>query len=507
MHGDFSRRTFQAADHFAAVLFQQGRVQLDADFNENAEILLHYLRTVVEDLVGRAAAPKDHAGFDVRAAPPVVGTPADLLIGPGRMYVDGLLVENEIGDPDVATTWTSYWNQPDGYLDPSVTEDQLPEGIFVAYLRVWEQLVTALQRPRIREVALGDPGPDTATRARVVWQLAPLPLPGVPGAELDDPAKRAAALDEALRDRLAALHPDPGLLTARARRPVYSDADPCQLPPEARFRGPENQLYRVEVHSGGPAWPATTLTASGRGRQKTLAGATFRWSRENGSVVFLITSVSGNQVQLATLGRDGKLGLEIGDWVELTDDAVAARVADDRDLTTVQEMPALLEVTAIDPDTRTVTLSGRTPGDCGMHQSRHPMLRRWDHRAPTRYESDSGTSKQAIAVDGALPIIENVWIALEDGVEIMFTAPEPPPPGESVGPNEVTATYRPGDHWIFPARTVTGDVEWPHDADGPIPRLPDGVRYHYAALALDLGQGPPTDRRRVFDRLPHVPDA
>ena len=34
MKGDFSRETFDRARHYSAVLLQQGRVQLDADWNE-----------------------------------------------------------------------------------------------------------------------------------------------------------------------------------------------------------------------------------------------------------------------------------------------------------------------------------------------------------------------------------------------------------------------------------------------------------------------------------------
>jgi hypothetical protein len=45
MKGDFSRDSFDPVKHFSRVLQQQGRVQLDADWNEQAAILLHYLRT------------------------------------------------------------------------------------------------------------------------------------------------------------------------------------------------------------------------------------------------------------------------------------------------------------------------------------------------------------------------------------------------------------------------------------------------------------------------------
>ena len=46
MKGDFTRDTFDASNHFTRVLMQQGRVQLDADWNEQTAILLHYLQSL-----------------------------------------------------------------------------------------------------------------------------------------------------------------------------------------------------------------------------------------------------------------------------------------------------------------------------------------------------------------------------------------------------------------------------------------------------------------------------
>ena len=52
MKGDFTRETFNKSKHFSRVLMQQGRVLLDADFNEQSAIILHYLRTLAADLFG-----------------------------------------------------------------------------------------------------------------------------------------------------------------------------------------------------------------------------------------------------------------------------------------------------------------------------------------------------------------------------------------------------------------------------------------------------------------------
>jgi len=61
-----------------------------------------------------------------------------------------------------------------------------------------------------------------------------------------------------------------------------------------------------------------------------------------------------------------------------------------------------------------------------------------------------------------------VWIDLEDGVQIQFSAG-----GE----------YRTGDYWLIPARVATGNVEWPQDDDlNPQPLPPHGIEHHYALL-------------------------
>jgi hypothetical protein len=79
MKGDFTRDTFDAARHFSRVLMQQGRIQIDADFNEQAAILLRYLRILVEDFIGPYGGPQDHCGFAIAKA-----SGGDLTIGPGH---------------------------------------------------------------------------------------------------------------------------------------------------------------------------------------------------------------------------------------------------------------------------------------------------------------------------------------------------------------------------------------------------------------------------------------
>lgn len=103
MGGDFSRDSFDPAQHFARVLTQQGRLQLDADANEQVSILLHYLRTLAADLIGPYGGPIDpqHYGFKIGLTLDNQNKLADLSIGGGRYYVGGILVENEAPAPEV----------------------------------------------------------------------------------------------------------------------------------------------------------------------------------------------------------------------------------------------------------------------------------------------------------------------------------------------------------------------------------------------------------------------
>ncbi len=96
--------------------------------------------------------------------------------------------------------------------------------------------------------------------------------------------------------------------------------------PEAGYRGSENCLYRVEIHRGGHAEP------TGNGAEPTpqgTDGATFTWSRENGSVVFAVQNHSVEDAKVVLrhdhLGADPRRGLVPGGWAQLVDDASTMR--------------------------------------------------------------------------------------------------------------------------------------------------------------------------------------
>jgi hypothetical protein len=428
MQGDFTRDTFDPSKHYSRVLAQQGRVLLDDGLNAQTAIHLHYLRALARDLIGAHGGPHDKPGFTVRSLSSELGPFA---IGAGHYYVDGILCEN---DADVG-----YFEQPAWYRQPKPAP-----GNHLIYLDVWERHVSAAQDPALREVALE--GPDTTTRAEIVWQVKAHRLEGA----------TTRLTEQQLEDIFNGLRGATPQLMARAMQEELRE-DPCALDPSSRYRGLENQLYRVEIHRGGEGIAINATTGrrpAGRGRQGLqTAGpsqATFKWSRDNGAVaVFPVVDASGRGLVLEHVGRDERSGLAERQWVELVDD--------DYEYTGLDGRP-LLQIDNIDPSSNLVTLRGSLGVDVGELQN--PLLRRWDQ-----------SSANAPLEQGAMPLVTGRWIDLEDGVQVWFAQND---------------NFRPGTYWLIPARVATGDVEWPqqgeHLGGGPALREPHGIVHHFAPL-------------------------
>ncbi len=417
MQGDFSRDTFDATKHFSRVLMQQGRVQLDSDFNEQDAILWWRLRLLAKDLVGRHAASAELPDSFKVATINLSGgglAPRDFSIAAGRYYVEGIPCEN-----DVAVRYTK---QPSFPLASNDDVGALLNGrSYLVYVDVWERHITWIEDPSIREVALG--GPDTCARARVVWQIRVHEL------TREQVVNRTAAgedlLDQFLRGAALDWITDPQLNVS--------------TPPVGGYTGAENRLYRVEIHQSGVASNDAT------GHEGT---ATFKWSRCNGSATFPIEKVSGSEVTLSNAAGVKNDRLQVGDWVEVVDQAYELR----------RRALPLLQVTQTKHGDRQVALSTGVPSDVGRDPALHPYARRWDQRDGVDY-------------NGVLPVVAqlpNDWIQLEDGLQIQFSA---------------SGNYRTGDYWMIPARTATADVEWPGEPGRPRWRIPHGVTHYYAPLA------------------------
>ena len=81
MKADISRATFRSAEHFPdSVVMQQGRVQVDADWNKSSDVLLGLDETTRVDTIGPARRPEGRRRVRGSRSPP---DGADLLIGAG----------------------------------------------------------------------------------------------------------------------------------------------------------------------------------------------------------------------------------------------------------------------------------------------------------------------------------------------------------------------------------------------------------------------------------------
>jgi photosystem II stability/assembly factor-like uncharacterized protein len=343
------------------------------------------------------------------AAPEMPAGGRTLALSAGDLYVEGVRCENE--------RTISFSRQPE---PPLSTKPFPPPGpaTYGVYLQVQEQHLSATEREDLREVALG--GPDTATRTRTVWQAGLVRLPDVNG-------------DEPTCADIVALGPtDPprGRLRARAVPAAVSTSD-CIVPPNGGYRRLENQLYRVEIHAG----------------TKATGGATYKWSRDNGSVIARldgITTNTANKTAVATVshtGRDATVGFGPDQIVEITDEGRLLRA----------EPGVLAQIDSIEGRTLVLSQVDSVPLTMADFPVR-PIVRRWD---------------------GQAGVVPGQWVELEDGVFVEFA--EGPDAGDA---------FRSGDYWTIPARTLTGRVEWPQSDGSPRFEERQGPRRHVAPLAM-----------------------
>jgi hypothetical protein len=486
MKGDFSRIPFDPLKHYSGVLHQQGRVWLDSDWNEDIFERLNTAQGEIRDIVGFCGVPSPGAAL-VLSASTTPNAPDDFQISGGRFYVDGM--------PCVIEGSNSYHTQPDLPDAPAIPIPATGSLTAVVYVEVWRRLITYLEDPSIREIALG--GPDTSTRLKTVAQIRVAVWPNPPSTPTC--ALAAGIIPAAGQGTLTTLQPAP---QAQAQ---------CQLPDPANYTGRENRLYRVQIHDGGDPGGggssfqialaanaaagsasltlATALTAAQAGaaarsgfvtvadnsgaservpltsasgtviqlgqalqQAHTMANAAtvtggvaqFKWSRDNASFAISVVSVAADRITLtlASLGRDVATSLKQGDLVEISDDASELGPARGH-LTYVNSIP--------DPDTFTVALLNPLPAAFVLtngQSSRHMVLRRWDGTDSANFEGGQNN--------------------LGDGVSIQFGG----------------AVLQPGDYWQFATRSADGSVQ-------PLLNAPPaGDRRSRAAVAI-VTWGPP----------------
>jgi Family of unknown function (DUF6519)/Abnormal spindle-like microcephaly-assoc'd, ASPM-SPD-2-Hydin len=483
---------------FLGVVMQQGRVQLDSDWNEWLAELVRRIQAGTLDILGLAGVPSTTPyGFKINA---YVDTSSNshITIGVGRIYVDGILAENH--GPKSSAQWdpalaewsgapqipgitevdVDYTQQP--YLPGvTLTSAQATGQQFLVYLDVWQREVTSIEAPDLVEKAVGI---DTTGRLQTVWQVKLLSVGSVSGGVV------CSTPDSAIAPWESVIQPSSSQLTNGLVQ--IASSGPCSLSPAAGYTGLENQLYRVEIHQGGAASPIPLASPT------AATTATFKWSRENASVATVVTAIStvtnsvnnqASQLTVQSLGRDQVLGFSPGNWIEITDDVQELN----------DEAGELHQIDSVNAAAKTITLDSTVsttnfPLPNGQTDpNRHTRIQRWD-QAGTVYLSDGASvwvdldaavSTGVTAGSAGIPVPPSgTVLLLEDGVTVAFD-----PPGNS---------FNTGEFWTFAARTADGSVETLTKAP------PAGILHHYCRLGMvNFSASPPavSDCRELFPAL------
>lgn len=502
MKGDFSRITGPRASssHYNSVLKQQGRVQLDSDWNELNAIIAHQRRIRTIDVIGDCGAPLHAGGFKIVDP----GDGSGLLISSGRMYVGGLLAETTpstylpiidfVGSKSIRVydhhingvsldrdDWVLLTTRenPDGLLTQvarSVPSQQRIEFVDDLDLlnngehsdpKLWllipyeEQtdlpVVTPIDVPS-REARQDLVYLEVWERHLTATEVPDLREVALGGPDTDTRARTIAQVkiltdvgDHVCGDKIDAWDeltaPADGRLTTKLT-PDDTGDDPCAIGERGGYQGLENRLYRVEIHEGGSD------------------GVSFKWSRTNAAQTYAIEEFvptaggANSQLRLAQQGKDAILSIRVGDFIEVSNEQT--------DLDT-KRPGVMVQVTTVSDRVITVDADVSVLADGGR-----PKVRRWD------------TDRT-----GGLPlrtINAGDDFELEDGISICFDGD----------------TFQSGDYWVFAARTLTGDIEILDRA------IPQGIERHFCRLAiLRWGGGELIeieDCRPVFPPLTKLPE-
>ena len=533
MSFDKSRDTFNHFKDYCEVVIEQGRVQSDADWNESLSETSRRTRAETLDALGHAFYPPT-TPYAFLIAASTSGVTNSVEIGLGRMYLDGILVENH--GPHKTAVWDpaldelSNTPQPPpttlaalgpGNSIPFTSQPHWPgatlpsgDGPFLAYLDVWQRPVTYIEDPSLIDPAIGI---DTSGRLQTAWRVnlmamtesaipgaVATPTPGT-GFEPGETVTQAGAIATAVV--VGAVPPSgPMIVTSLTGTPTAAGAwtgqssgavfNPTGVPAtvtwncstaDSAIPWPATSGWLSNgLISSGPSGPCCLTTGTGyTGQENQLyrveihnhgaaqgAGATFKWSRENASVQTTVTAIApGSNTQ-----HNPTTVLTVQ---SLGRDQVLGFQSGDWIEITGQTLDdncqpgELAKIDFVTPSRMTITLTAPLTSPPPSTDS-YTRIIRWDQRGKI-YDSNNNLYIDLDAVgSGGLPNGVN-------GIPV-------PPAGTqlqlengivvSFGLTLANGNFLPMNYWSFDARTADGKIE-------PLDQAPPrGVYHHFTKLAI-----------------------
>jgi hypothetical protein len=246
MGSDRARVTYDPKQQYRSVVMQQGRVTLEADWNEAGQITNEEIRKEALDFVGPCGTPDDGYKVVLTSASPT-NLPFDFYIRSGTMYVGG--IRAYLYDPVQYSNqpdWRDYGPEDPDWVDPAsftASPSISPINEFI-YLLLREQEVSAVEDPDLKDVALG--GPDTAQRTRLLQRFVRIASQGT------DCVSGLAAAQAKWQSEGLFFDPDTMRLCPWSRLQVgfskqTQPPDPCQPQAQGGYLDPDNQLIRVQI--------------------------------------------------------------------------------------------------------------------------------------------------------------------------------------------------------------------------------------------------------------------
>jgi hypothetical protein len=531
MSFDKSRDTFNHFKDYCGVVGEQGRVQSDADWNESHSEASRRVRAETLDALGHAFYPPT-TPYAFLIAASTSGTTNSVEIGLGRMYLDGILVENH--GPSKSAVWDPGLDErsntpqpPPTTLAPLGPGNSIPftsqphwpgatlpsgDGPFLAYLDVWQRPVTYIEDPSLIDPAIGI---DTTGRLQTAWRvnLMAMTESSIPGAVATptpgsgfEPGETLTQIGGATAVVVGAVPASgPMIVTSISGTPAVAAwtgassgavFNPTAVPAtvtwncstdDSAIPWPATSGWLSNgVISSGPSGPCCLTTGTGYTGQEnqfyrveihnpgaaTGAGATFKWSRENASVQTAITAFgTGANTEGAptTVLTVQSLGRDQVLGFNSGDWIEVTGQTFDDDC----QPGELAKIDFVTPSSMTITLTAPLTNP-PPSTDRYKRIIRWDQKGKI-YDSNNNLCIDLDAVGaGGLP----------NGVSGIPV----PPLGTmiqlengivvSFGLTLANGNFLPMNYWSFDARTADGKIE-------PLDQAPPrGVYHHFTKLAI-----------------------